>query len=93
MKNLQKEAPDYLSFLRQNGLAAELSMQNNIGKALKYANKIGSQFALIIAEEEYNQGKIIMKNLETGAQELVDSNDNSNILSLFMHGSPRIVIA
>src|SRR3989338_4691804 len=43
----------------------------NLGKNLKKADKEGAVFALILGEDELKEGKILVKNLDLGTQELV----------------------
>lgn len=43
-----------------------------LGKQLKYADKKGSRFAVIIGEDEVATGRYIVKDLKANAQELVD---------------------
>lgn len=54
--------------LRANGKMVEIAPQANIGKALKFANKIGAFEAYILGEQEVERGVVQVKNLETGAQ-------------------------
>ncbi len=54
--------------LRGQGKTAEIASQTNIGKALKFANKIGAAEAYILGEEEVKRGVILLKNLNTGEQ-------------------------
>ncbi|MFS8131297.1 MAG: histidine--tRNA ligase [Candidatus Dojkabacteria bacterium] len=39
-----------------------------MGKALEYASKIGANFTVIIGENEIRDGKVLIKNMETGEQ-------------------------
>jgi histidyl-tRNA synthetase len=54
--------------LRANGTAVEIAHQTNIGKALKFANKIEATTAYIIGEDEAARGVVQVKNLESGQQ-------------------------
>lgn len=65
---LKKEAFKITQKLRDEGNVAELAQQTNIGKALKYANKIGAVYAYIYGEDEAKAGKVTIKNLNTGEQ-------------------------
>jgi len=42
-------------------------------KALQYANSLGAKFALIIGEEERQSGDLVLRNLETGDQEKLNT--------------------
>jgi len=59
--------------LRQQGLAAEGDLMSRSVKAqMKYANKIGAKYALIIGDDELGSGRANIKNMETGDQENVE---------------------
>ncbi|NOZ76293.1 MAG: histidine--tRNA ligase [Euryarchaeota archaeon] len=47
-------------------------MRRRLGKALSYADAEGFSHVVILGEEEYKKGKIIIKELETGRQSLMD---------------------
>jgi histidyl-tRNA synthetase len=47
-------------------------------KQLKYANDRGVKFVAIIGEEEMKLGKIILKNMESGEQILMDKDSFIN---------------
>jgi len=59
------------SLLRKNKIPAELYPNNtdSIQKQLKYANKNGFLYVVIIGTEEQTGKKAILKNMETGSQE------------------------
>jgi len=61
--------------LRENGISCEFSLKENqnIGKQLKQANEARSRFALFIGGDEAKQGKMRLKNLLDGKEELVDA--------------------
>ncbi|MDR0307902.1 MAG: histidine--tRNA ligase [Chitinispirillales bacterium] len=60
--------------LRNMGISCEFSLKenSNIGKQLKLANNARSRFALFIGGEEATLGKMRLKNLIDGSEELVD---------------------
>lgn len=55
--------------LRAQGKTVEIAHQNNIGKAMKFADKKGASFAVIYGEEEAAKNVAQLKNLKTGVQE------------------------
>lgn len=57
--------------LRAHGKIVEVAAQNNIGKALKFANKIGAIQAVIIGEDEFKKGVAQVKDLISGDQKEV----------------------
>jgi len=54
---------------------------NSLSKGLKYANRVGCDFAVIIGSVEYKQGKVVVKNMKTGEQVLVDINALPSLLN------------
>jgi len=62
--------------LRENDISCEFSLKENlnIGKQLKQANEARSRFALFIGGDEAKQGKMRLKNLADGKEELLDAN-------------------
>ncbi len=58
--------------LRNKGISTELAEQDKLDKAMKYANKLGIQYVIIIGEDELAQNKYTLKNMQTGEQFLLD---------------------
>jgi len=60
--------------LREAGVATELYTEDDkFKKKLMYANKIGVPFVAIIGEDEVTQKKVALKNMKTGEQELLST--------------------
>ena len=64
---------DYLNILaelRAAGIAAEIFSGDtkNLTKQVKYGDKVGVPFAVIVGSEEYEKGLVTVKNLEAGAE-------------------------
>lgn len=58
--------------LRQEGVCCELDLLERSVKAqMKYANKIGARFTMILGDDELNSGTAALKNMETGTSETV----------------------
>lgn len=56
--------------LREKNYVVETDMQGrNFGNQMKYANSIGAKKVLILGEKEMAEGKVSIKDMETGAQE------------------------
>lgn len=69
----QAAAFQLLSKLRHAGIAADMDFMNRSLKAqMKYANKYPAKFVALIGEDELVQQKIMLKNMKTGSQELMD---------------------
>lgn len=63
-----------LTELRQAGLAADMDyLARGLKAQLKQANRYPARFVAIIGEEEAAAGKVALKNMGTGGQELVDA--------------------
>ena len=70
-----------LQKLRLYGVSAETDHMNRGIKAqFKYADKIGAKFVGVIGSDELAQGKIKIKEMETGAESFVDFNDISEFV-------------
>ncbi len=55
--------------LRQNGIKAEIDhMSRGLKPQMKYSNKIGAKFTLVLGDNEIDTGDILLKNMETGEQ-------------------------
>jgi len=69
-----------LEALRASGQPAELEvMRRGTGKALKGADARGMRWAVIVGTEEASQGRVALKDLETGEQRLVTLDELSRI--------------
>ena len=64
-----QSAAQIVSALRQEGVCAEFDVVGRSVKAqMKYANKIGAKFTMVLGDSELDSGKAILKNMETGEQ-------------------------
>lgn len=64
---------DYLAILhdlRAAGIASEIFSGNtkNLTKQIKYADKVGIPFAVIVGSDEFNAGQVTVKNLAAGRE-------------------------
>ena len=58
--------------LRQDGVAAEADLLGRSVKAqMKYANKMGAKYTMILGDDELTNGQAALKNMETGENEMV----------------------
>lgn len=70
---VQEMAFNLLCDLRKNGLTADMDFMNkSIKWQMKQANKYPAKFVAIIGEDEAVQRKVMLKNMQTGVQQLVD---------------------
>ncbi len=69
--------------LRDGGQYAECDLCSRSLKAqMKYADKIGARYTLILGDSEIESGTAQLKNMETSQQITVDLNDTAAILAL-----------
>ena len=61
----------FLADLRRAGIAADMAYRGNMKKRLSRANASGARFAVIIGDDELDQGSAQLKQLQTGEQSLV----------------------
>src|SRR5665809_34258 len=66
------EAMRITAMLREHLIVDMDVMGRSFGAQLKYANTKGAKWAIIAGEDEISQGKVSLKNMETGNQELVN---------------------
>ena len=57
--------------LREKNISVEMSYSGNLKKRLKNANKLASNYAIIIGAEEINNNSALVRNLETGEQDKI----------------------
>ena len=62
---------DLAQRLREKNISVEMSYSGNLKKRLKNANKLSSNYAIIIGTEEINNNSALVRNLETGKQDKV----------------------
>jgi histidyl-tRNA synthetase len=71
----EKEADisqDFVSILRKNSISSELYPDSiKLKKQMSYANKKDVKYIAIIGEDELDSGKINLRNMKTGDQELL----------------------
>lgn len=71
-----EEAMEFSSKLREFGYFAEYDIMGRGLKAqMKYANKIGAAFTIVLGENELNEGKAKLKEMESGEESEIRLND------------------
>ena len=67
--------------LRKEGLTADMDFLGRSLKAqLKQANRQKARFALLLGEEEQANQQVLLKDLETGEQRLVNAQEAINAI-------------
>lgn len=62
--------------LRKKGISAECdTVERSVKAQMKYANKIGVDYSVIIGDSELESGKVFLKNMTTGEQEEISLTD------------------
>ncbi|MDP4119347.1 MAG: histidine--tRNA ligase [Bacillota bacterium] len=71
-EDARKFSVGFVKKLRDNGIAAEKDyMGRGLKAQMKYADKTGSKYSVVLGDNEIEQGKCSLKNMETGdTQEL-----------------------
>ena len=66
-------AIDILNKLHEKGKSADIYLEGGkLKKKFSYADKVGVKYAYIVGQSEREEGKVSVRNMETGDQELVD---------------------
>ena len=72
----------FVNSLRNKGFSVESNLMDRSFKSqFKYADKIKAKFVLAVGDDEINENKISIKNMSTGEQIKVWSNDVAEFLS------------
>lgn len=72
----QLKAFELVRTVRETGLGAQFDIVGRGLKAqMKYANKIGAKYSIVLGDNEIEEGKAILKNMESGNQTEVFIND------------------
>lgn len=71
----------FVNSLRKKGFNVDSDLLNRSLKSqFKYADKIKAKYVLVIGDDEINENKISIKNMETGEQIKIWSNDVAEYL-------------
>ncbi|MBI4983474.1 histidine--tRNA ligase [Candidatus Woesearchaeota archaeon] len=67
-----KESLRLVQKLRQKGINADMDLNGkSIGKNLEYASALGIPYCIILGGDEVKQRKVLLRNMQTGKQELL----------------------
>jgi histidyl-tRNA synthetase len=71
--NMRKESFKIVQDLRRNGISADVDLaRKKVKKLLSYADHLGVKYAVLVGARDIESGKVTLKNMESGNQELVD---------------------
>ena len=78
-KSRMKEYIGILNKLRMLNISSEIYPgEGKLKKQMEYANKIGSPAVILYGDDEIKSGKATLKNLESGKESLVKTEDLAN---------------
>jgi histidyl-tRNA synthetase len=81
-KELEITVSEIASGLRRAGLSIEYDyLQRSVKAQMREANKFNARFALFIGGEEFEQGKVNLKNMVSGGQQNIPLNDINKIIN------------
>lgn len=67
--------------LRESGLKTEMDvLARNLKGQLKYADRIGAKYTVVIGDNELDEGAVILKDMANSTQETVKIDDIKNVL-------------
>lgn len=70
-----KESLSIAENLRENGITTDFAMgKKGASKNLQYANALGIPYVAIIGENELKKNKILLRNMDTGSEQLLTLN-------------------
>ena len=75
-KDVRTKAFEITQMLRKNGIKADVDLNGKkFKKLINYANKIGVEKIAIIGAKDLEEGKITIKDMISGEQELVNADN------------------
>lgn len=82
---LSLKANEIVLFFRRNNLKSELDYLNRSVKAqMREANRLNAKYVLFIGGDEYEQGKVKLKEMSTGEEKELSVDDLSKILEIII---------
>ncbi|MCL7415323.1 MAG: histidine--tRNA ligase [ANME-2 cluster archaeon] len=71
----RKEGMHIAQILREHMIVDVDVMGRSFGAQLKFANNMGARWVVIMGEDEVAQGKVALKDMESGEQEILDPDE------------------
>lgn len=82
-KELEMTVSEISSGLRRAGLTVDYDyLQRSVKAQMREANRFNARFALFVGGEEFKQGKLNLKNMESGEQQNILLDDINQIINL-----------
>ena len=82
-KELEMTVSELASGLRRAGLNIDYDyLQRSVKAQMREANRFDARFALFVGGEEFEQGNMNLKNMESGEQQNIPLNDINQIINL-----------
>lgn len=76
-ENAKKNAFELCGILRTAAIFAEMDIvDRNIKSQMKYADKIGAEYVLVIGDDEIAENRAILKNMKTGKENKISINED-----------------
>lgn len=76
-ENAKKKAFELCGILRTAAIFAEMDIvDRNIKSQMKYADKIGAEYVLVIGDDEIAENRAILKNMKTGKESKISINED-----------------
>jgi len=73
-KNTRQKAFELVQSLRKAGIASDVDLaRKKLKKILSYANNLGVKYVVLIGERDLQEGKVTLKDMETGTQEIINT--------------------
>jgi histidyl-tRNA synthetase len=71
--NMRKDSFKIAQNLRRNGISVDVDLaRKKVKKILSYADHLGVKYSVLVGARDVESGKVTVKNMESGNQELVD---------------------
>ncbi|MBI2151393.1 histidine--tRNA ligase [Candidatus Woesearchaeota archaeon] len=72
--NTIKESLALVQELRENGICADISLgKKGVSKNLEYASSLGIPYVIILGEDELKKKKVLLRDMKTGAEQLLNT--------------------
>ncbi len=70
--NMRKDSFKIVQDLRRDGISADVDLaRKKVKKLLSYADHLGVKYAVLVGARDIEDGKVTLKNMESGNQELI----------------------